>query len=199
MLKKLGYAREREGIAYLWPEKGRAKRRPPLVLRLIEASGGRRPVYLLTSVLGSRRLSDAAAAALYKRRWGVELLYRSLKQTMGRRKMLSDSPAHAEAELDWTVVGFWVLTVTSASAAGVAARASPATALRIIRRAAAGRARTLSLAAAVQDGYERSGGKAARRWPHKKNEKPPGVPKARDANPAEVRLAKEIRRLNKAA
>jgi hypothetical protein len=199
LLRKLGYARERDGIVYLWPEKCQKKKRPPLVLRLIEASDGRKPIYLLTSVLEPEQLSDAAAATLYKRRWGVELLYRSLKQTMGRRKMLSDSPGHAKVELDWTVIGFWALTVINAQAVDADARASPAATLRILRRAAAGRGSPLKLAAAVQDQYKRSSCKKARRWPHKKNEKPPGVPKARNAKAAEVRLAKEIKKLSKAA
>ena len=199
LLKKLGYAREREGIVYLWPEKSRMKKQPPLVLRLIEASDGRKSIYLLTSVLQSRQLSDAAAAKLYKQRWGVELLYRSLKQTMGRRKMLSDSPEHAKVELDWTVIGFWVLTVINASAVGAQARASAATTLRVVRKAAAGRGGSLKLAMSIQDQYKRSSSKKARNWPHKKNEKPPGVPKARKAKAAEVRLAKEIKKLNRAA
>src|SRR6185503_1130098 len=62
LLKKLGFAREGEGIVYLWPEKSREKKQPPLVLRLIEANDGRKSIYLLTSVLSQRKLSDAAAA-----------------------------------------------------------------------------------------------------------------------------------------
>ena len=37
LLKKLGYAREREGIVYLWPEKRQTKKQPPLTLRLVLA------------------------------------------------------------------------------------------------------------------------------------------------------------------
>jgi len=70
-----------------------------------------------------------------------------------------------------------------------------------VRRAAAGHggALTPKLTAAVQDSYKRSGSKKARHWPDKKKERPPGKPKARKALAAEVRLAKEIRELERAA
>ncbi len=34
LLKKLGYARERDGLVYLWPDRAAQKHLPPLVLRL---------------------------------------------------------------------------------------------------------------------------------------------------------------------
>ena len=105
LIRKLGHAR-REGrqTVYLWPLDRQGRRhggrrspmprslanvRPPLVLRLIElrdAAG--RPVFLLTDVTDRRRLTDAAAARMYRLRWGVEVMWRGLKQTMGHRKLL---------------------------------------------------------------------------------------------------------------
>jgi len=73
--------------------------------------GRNRVLHLLSSVLSDEDLSDQAAVRLYKLRWGVEVLYRSLKQTLGRRKMLSDSPKHAQVELDWCVIGLWMLSL----------------------------------------------------------------------------------------
>jgi hypothetical protein len=104
-------------------------------------------------------------------------------------------------ELEWTMIGFWVLTLINARAAGINARHSPASALHVVRQAAAGRGGALAakLAAAVQDTYKRSSQKKARHWPHKKKDKPPGAPKARNATAAEVSLAKEIRELERAA
>jgi hypothetical protein len=40
LLKGLGYAREEAGRVYLWPDREAARRRPPLVLRLVVARGG---------------------------------------------------------------------------------------------------------------------------------------------------------------
>jgi AcrR family transcriptional regulator len=217
LLTKLGYAvEERDGIVYLtsassvepWPEGKQKKQCQPMVLRLITFADGRnRKVHLLTDVLEAAKLSDAAALQLYELRWGAELTYRSLKQTLGRRKMLSDCPEHAAVELDWAVVGLWMLDLMNARAAGLSAKRSCASALHAVREAIDGRcpcpdgkggrggrgALARALAAAVADGYRRTGSKKARHWPSKKKEKPPGDPKVRTATPAEVLLAQRIR------
>ena len=52
LLKQLGYYREGDGRVYLWPDRPAQRRKPPLsVLRLVVAHDGKRPVYLVTSVL----------------------------------------------------------------------------------------------------------------------------------------------------
>jgi hypothetical protein len=209
LLRKLGYRfREHAGIVYLWPENQRDC--PPLVLRLVVRHDGRKPVYLLSSVLAAAQLSDQAAGRLYRLRWGIEVHYRSLKQTMGRKKLLSDSPRHARVELDWMVVGHWIMTLLAVSnliAAGQNPRDhSVGQALRVLRtmlydldrrceRGALGR----RLGAAVQDRYVRTSHKKARHWPHKKNDPPPGRPKFRMATRSEVRQAQELRSLRCAA
>src|SRR3954470_22531211 len=58
LLRGLGYARERAGRVYLWPDREAARRRPPLVLRSVVARGRRHPVYLVTCVLDEETLSD---------------------------------------------------------------------------------------------------------------------------------------------
>ena len=196
LLTKLGYrVREFDGLVCLWPAGARGKGREPMALRLVTVNGGAKgTLYLLTNVLDPTRLSDADAGRLYAMRWGVELLYRSLKQTMGRGKMLSASPAHAAVELDWSVVGLWVLGLANAEASGDVRRLSPAQALRRVRAAMAGRGGNLraALAGARRDDYQRRRPKKARHWPHKKREKPPGVPKARTANEEEVLQAQRL-------
>jgi len=47
-------------------------------------------------------------------RWGVEVFYRSLKQTLEKRKMLSRGPAAATCELTWALFGHWLLQGLSA-------------------------------------------------------------------------------------
>jgi hypothetical protein len=206
LLTRLGYAvREFDGLVYLWPGGKRKAGSEPLVLRLISFRDGRnRAVHLLTDVLDAGRLGDAAALDLYRRRWGVELLYRALKQTLGRRKMLSDCPAHAAVELDWSVVGLWMLALAGALAAGPGAKRSLATLLRAVRSAMAGRRGGGGrlwpvLSRAVCDVYPRNRPKKSRHWPHKKKEKLPGDPKARTATDAEVQLAQKIRATKAAA
>ena len=94
LLRDLGYF-EREGrdTVYLWPE--RNANEPPVVLRLIERGDGKKKMYLVTNVLDKEALSDNSAGVLYEMRWGVEVFYRSLKQTLEKRRMLSRTPEAA--------------------------------------------------------------------------------------------------------
>jgi len=210
LLKQLGYV-EREGkdTVYLWPVDRRAQ--APLVLRLIVLGQGKKKMHLLTNVLDPKALSQETAAVLYEMRWGVEVFYRSLKQTLHRRRMLSHSPQAAECELTWTMFGMWLLGLMSV--AGRLARGadplcwSAALARDRVRRsmrvALQGRHGDLSLARdlahASKDTYERHGSKEARDWPHKKKEQPPGDPKIQLANATQLRAAQRLRAKNIAA
>jgi hypothetical protein len=204
LLRKLGFdVREQADTVYLWPL-GLRRTKAPLVLRLVRVQAGRRAMTLLTSVLDRRRLRDADVVELYRRRWGIELLYRSLKQTLRRRKMLSGVPEHAELELDWALVGLWMLGLMTSKAATREVRRgrawSLAAALRVVRGAlrrlgvarSAGGLRRL-LQRAVGDRYVRHRPKEARYWPRKKSQRPPGAAKIRTATHAERLLAQEFR------
>lgn len=68
-------------------------------------------MYLVTNVLDETRLSDAQIADIYRLRWGVELFYRSAKQTFERCKLRSNSPRHALCELEWALLGLWAVTL----------------------------------------------------------------------------------------
>jgi hypothetical protein len=201
LLEGLGWAvREVKGTVYLWPQNRRNK--APLELRLVQVRSGRQTVALLTNVAAAR-LSNREVADLYRRRWVIEVLYRSLKQTMECRKMLSARPDHAALELDWAVVGLWMLGLMTAEAGswgGLPPRTwSLALAQRVVRRAMrqldkprpAGGLRW-KLRRSVKDAYVRRRPKAARYWPHKKRERPPGVPKIRTATRKEIRMAQEF-------
>lgn len=194
---------------YLWPDRAQKRELPPLTLRLITVQDGNRKMHLLTDVLDDTLLSDAQAQAIYAKRWGIELIYRSLKQTIGRRRLRCAAPQNAAAELDWAVVGLWVLGLMSVSRIVAAGHApgewSVASSLRVVRRharlAAARhprrRRREPSLAEALADarldGHRRTRSKQSRHCPRKKRGKPPGDPKARNATPAENKLAKRLR------
>ena len=202
LLRRLGYRlREHDGIVYLWPANQR--RRRPLVLRLVVVHDGRKAVYLLTSVLSEAVLTDQEIGGIYRWRWGVEVLYRSLKQTMGKRMLRSDSPKLARVELDWAMVSLWLLGLLAAEetmrAGAEPGRWSVAIALRAVRRAMQRLEIATTegglfgqLARATKDNYVRRRKKAARNWPHKKRERPPGAPKVRIATGAEVRRAQAL-------
>jgi hypothetical protein len=202
LLRKLGFAvREYDGIVYLWPQGHRQE--APLVLRLVVLHDGRKPVYLLTSVLGEAALSDGQVGAMYRRRWGLEVFYRSLKRTMEKHKLHSKSPGRAGVELDWALASLWLLgllTVERMVRRGVSpTRWSVAASLRVVRRVMSGRggrraARGLSgLGQALKDSYVRRRAKTARDWPHKKTESPPRPPIIRTARRPEKLKAQRFK------
>jgi Transposase DDE domain len=204
LLKELGYI-EQEGrdTVYLWPERNWSE--PPVVLRLIELHDGKRKMYLVTNVLDKKALSAKSAGVLYEMRWGVEVFYRSLKQTLEKRRMLSRTPAAARCELTWALFGLWLLglmTVDPILARGgdplswSAAKARQCV-RRSMRRALRQRNRDRGLrrdlARATHDDYVRRGRKTARNWPHKKKEKPPGDPKIQSATAGQLRAVKRLK------
>ena len=207
LLTKLGYVRERGNTVYLWPDEKARKLQRPLVLRLVVAAGGRHPVYLLTSVVSPTRLSDRQVIELYARRWKIELFYRHLKQTFGRRKLRSTTADNAAVEMHWSYAGLWAMAlyalVEAAKAGTPPAKLSIAKMLRAFRhtlrdyRHARVRGHSLSsqLRLAVIDSYVR-GAKASRNYPRKKKERPPGAPTILEATPAQVQSAEVLRNLN---
>lgn len=203
LLKELGHAvHEDEHTVYLWPHEKRDQ--PPLTLRLIRVPDKRgQEVVLITSVLDPQQLDDEQAAVMYKLRWGAEVGYRSLKQTLARRKMCSAAPRQAVAELHGSMLGLTLLGLMSVAGIIEDGRDplswSVALALRVVRQAMthgpADRRRSLlrALAQAVKDDRERKADKRARCWPHKKRDTPPGPPKIRAADARQVELAKQLR------
>lgn len=211
LLKNLGYAHvEADGTVYLWPERFQKKTLAPLVLRLIVLERKGKKMYLLTN-LSAEQLSEEQAAVLYEMRWGVELFYRSMKQTLSHRKMLSHAPKQARAELSWTLVGLQLLGLMSVSEIIQSGKDplswSVAMSLRVVRLATGDRKPRRScrggflgaLSRAVKDDYKRSSVKKARNWAHKKKDKPPGAPKLRKANGTEIERAKRIKAIKTAA
>jgi hypothetical protein len=204
LLKGLGYARERAGLVYLWPDREAARRRRPLVLRLVVARGGRHPVYLVTSVLDEEGLPDDQVIEIYSLRWGVELFYRHFKQTFGRRKLRSHRGENAEVEATWSLLGLWSMGLhaqVELAYDGVAAsRVSVAGLLRAYRasmreyrsRPGPGESLWERLSEAVIDGYRRKS-KASRDYPRKKREHAIGAPEIRPATRLEIEAAQKIK------
>jgi Transposase DDE domain len=205
LLQKLGYVEwQGSDTVYLWPEEHH-QNAPPVVLRLLVLQRDKQKMYLVTNVFSEEALTAEQAAFFYEMRWGVEVFYRSCKQTMDKRRLLSRTPPTCKAELHWVVLSLWLLGAMSVSAiierGGAPLSWSVALArkqLRAAMRAALKGSRRSSnlsaqLANAVKDTYERHGSKKAHAWPHKKKEKPPGAPKIRSAKAAEIKKAKRLR------
>src|SRR5947209_7948242 len=204
LLKGLGYVRERHGLVYLWPDREAARQRPPLVLRLVVAQGGRHPVYLVTSVRDEGRLSDKDVIKIYALRWGVELFYRHFKQTFERRKLRSHVAEHAEWEATWSLLGLWAMglhgQVELAGEGVPARRISVAGLLRAYRGALReyksppdpGESLGELLRRAVIDEYQRAN-KSSREYPRKKQGHAIGAPEVRCATEDQIEAARTIR------
>jgi IS4 transposase len=57
--------------------------------------------------MGAKKLSDKAALEVYRRRWGIEVFFRTLKQTFDRRKLRWHSASNAPVELEWSLLALW--------------------------------------------------------------------------------------------
>jgi hypothetical protein len=188
--------RQRGTFVSLWPARRRTQ--PPLTLRLIRVG----EVCLLTNVLDTSALSSKTASQLYRLRWGVELFFRSYKQTLEARKLRSRCPRHARAELYWGITGLLLLGLMSLEQRprrDIPRRLSVAGALRVIRHAlrtndTRRRRRNLldRLRSARLDGYRRCGSKTSRAFPRKKAKTTPGRPKIRQATPRERGAAQAL-------
>jgi hypothetical protein len=204
LLTDLGWDHDPQdgSIVYLWPEKEREH--PPVVLRAIRfRSPGGLPVVLVTNVTDRNRLTDEDARAIYAHRWGIEVYYRSLKQTMKLGVLQSRTPRAALAEQRWRLISYWLLqhmVVRGQLAAGMnvrrfsAARARRAIreVLALIQQGAGGPSLSKRWQAACHDSYHRKGPKTTRPWPRKKTDQPPQPPKTRIAQPHETQIAKQL-------
>jgi len=188
LLKNLGVVRQRNDLVYCWPDTAVRKKQPPLVLRLLCFHDGRGEVYLVTNILDKEDLPAPLASQIYRRRWGIELQFRSLKQTYGRSKLRARTPEIAEIEMHWSLLGLTMLqlwAVKEQSRPGEPAeKTSIAAVLRIVRSmiAAASEPRASSeslrkrLQHATTDSYQRHGKKKSRNYPRRKEEPNAGPP-----------------------
>lgn len=207
LLKKLGCVRESAGTVYLWPDEAARQGQPPLVLRLVVVHNGKHPIYLVTSILSHRLLTDRQIVEFYARRWGIELFYRHLKQTFQRRKLLSTSAENARVEIAWSLTGLWAMALyalVEATKQGISPqRLSFAQLLLAFRRTIRdylhptekGQRLCERLRRAIIDSYERKN-KSSRHYPRKKREVPPGPPTIMIATRSQVERAKALGKTN---
>jgi hypothetical protein len=189
LLRRLGYVRERQGIVYCWPNAAARQGQPPLVLRLLHVQVGRCSMWLLTNVLEEKHLSEREAIRLYQLRWGIELQFRTVKQTFGRRKLRSRTPARAYVELDWALLGLWLIQLFAIKEqieiGEVPENCSVSLAIQIIRTMLHGwpeaASKGLGFQFATKDNYQRKNPKEARYKPQYKDKPSAGAPKVRMA------------------
>lgn len=188
LLKNLGVVRQEGDLVYCWPDAAMKKEQPPLVLRLLHFHDGRGEVYLVTNILDTDELSAPQASQIYRRRWGIELQFRSLKQTYGRAKLRARTPEIAEIEMHWSLLGLTMLQLLAVKeqtrSGEPATKTSIASVLRILRSMMAAPSETRAsseslrkrLQNATTDSYTRHGKKKSRNYPRRKQEPSAGPP-----------------------
>ncbi len=196
-------------IVYVWPKNRRNE--SPLMLRLIKVGRGRKAVYLLTNVLDAKQLSRRDAGKIYRKRWGAELFFRSLKRTLGYAKLQSRAGRRARIELEWALITMTIMTMMGIDSVLRRridpARLSPAHLIHTLRtfllRGAGqsppngGVALGHALASGLKDNYCRRRPKRSRYRPKTRNTPKPLVlkpPRIRRATTEERDLAKQYRR-----
>ena len=196
--------RQRGDIVYCWPDEAMRKKQPPLVLRLLRFHDGRGEVYLVTNILDDKELTAEQASLIYRGRWGIELQFRSLKQTYGRAKLRARTPEIAEIELHWSLLGLTMLQLLAMKeqtrAGEPADKTSIAAVLRIIRSMIADPSETRPPSAslpsrlrnATTDSYQRRSKKQSRNYPRRKNEPWTGPPIILTATKEQTERAREI-------
>jgi hypothetical protein len=201
LLRQLGWAREHAQLVYLWPDYAARKQQPPLVLRLVVVHDGKQPVYLVTD-LSKTRLSDRQVATLYGARWGVEVFFRTFKQTFGCRKLRSRSAVNAQLELEWSLVGLWCICLLGQRELRASGqepmRLSPAAALHAfqctlheyrVRPESPAETLWAQLRRARLDAYQRHSSKTSRAYPRKKQRTPIGIPQVTLATEQQIAQA----------
>ena len=204
LLKKLGYARNSAQTVFLWPDKAAARNQPPLMLRLVVVNNGKHPVFLVTD-LPKSQLSDKQVCQIYKARWGVEVYYRSLKQTFDRKKLRSHAAANVPAELNWSIAALWGACLLGKhhhhASGGNPLRLSVASVLKALRTPLReykshpdpGEDLNTLLDKALIDNYHRTN-KTSRGYPQKRKIEPPaGKPKLTNATTSQKNKAKQIK------
>jgi hypothetical protein len=197
-------------LVYCWPKAMMKSGQPPLKLRLVQVVLGKTKVWMLTSVLDEQRLTTKAMVRFYKMRWGIEVEFRGLKQTLDRAKLRCRNNQRLMAELDWSIMAMALAELFAVKEQlakrppktgmkeqpGDPAKRSLAKTMRALRECL----RNLNaspaieedlanrLREAVTDSYTRQASKRSRYRPPNPDKKPLGDPKLRSITKREKEI-----------
>lgn len=203
-----------ERIVLCWPQAAIQAQQPPLKLRLVRVRVGKTWMWLLTSVLDPTALSRQALLRLYQMRWGIEIEFRGLKQTLDRGKLRCRNSQRLLAELHWSLLAMAVaelLALKEQLAPRPAARGKTQRPIDPSRRSLAQTMRALRgclkalpqiperghdlasrLRDALVDDYRRTKPKRARYRPPNPDKKPLGDPHLRRLTEQEQQQLKQL-------
>lgn len=191
--------RRRKGSVLCWPLTAQQENLPPLRLRLVKVQVGRRWMWMLTNVLQPSSLPPEQIVSFYKMRWGIEVEFRGLKQTLDRTKLRCRNAQRLLAELDWSIMAMTIAELFALkeqlAISGPPARKLPrdpkkrslANTVRALRHCLThlkdipepGEDIQSRLQRALTDSYVRKSSKCARYHPANPDKKPLGDPKIR--------------------
>jgi hypothetical protein len=92
-----------EGTVLCWPKGQMNSGALPLKLRLVQVKIGKTKMWMLTNVLSRKKLPKKKIVKYYKMRWGVEVEFRGLKQTLDKTNLRCRNSDRVYAELDWSI------------------------------------------------------------------------------------------------
>jgi hypothetical protein len=203
-----------ERFVLCWPKEVMRAGEPPLRLRLLRVRVGKARVWMLTSVLDRQKLTAKAAVRFYQLRWGIEMEFRGLKQTLDRAKLRCRNDRRLLVELDWSILGMAVAELLALKEQQAKRRSKSAEREEPPdpkKRSLAGTMRALrmclgnlnevpehgkdlrsQLRAARTDDYQRKKPKAARYRPKNSDKKPLGDPKLRKLDKSQKQKLSQI-------
>jgi hypothetical protein len=212
LTESVDFQRRKNGLVLCWPKAMMKAGQPPLRLRLLRVRIGKTNVWMLTSVLDASRLSARQIVKFYKMRWGIEIEFRGLKQTLDCGKLCCRNPQRLLVELHWSLLAMAVaelfalreqLSARQRTALGnkyTPAKRSLAQTMRTLRHGLRNLHETpppnedlrSKLRRAVTDSYERTASKRARYRPPNPDKKPLGDPNIRRLERGEKTKLKNI-------
>lgn len=195
------------GLVLCWPKGKRNTHQPPLRLRLVKVTVGKTRMWMLTSVLDPRELSNKQIVRFYKMRWGMEVEFRGLKQTIDKHTLRCRNSDRLLVELDWSLRAMAVAEllalreqIAAAEGSGEDKSYDPqdrslARTMRVLRKCL----RTLNKYSKVKDGvkhelsqalvqrYNNRTDKRARYRPKNPDKKPIGAPTVRKLSASQLK------------
>lgn len=172
----------RGSLVLYWPQNAIDAGHAPIVLSLVTVMVGRKKMFLLTNEL---TLSEEQMADLYARRWGVEVFFRTVKQSYERSKLRCRTPENAKQEIQWTLLSVWIALTEGARSTPAGRRLSPVRVLRVFEKLvlAVSRQSTQKLSlqhdlsrCVLADESSRTSEKNSRSYPRKKRKRQTGEP-----------------------
>jgi hypothetical protein len=191
---RVALSRFREGVFYYWPQDEQQKEQPPIPVRVLRIRGRRKKdVWLMTNVFDATQLPLASASRFYRWRWRNEGLFRTYKRTLGKVKLMSRTIATIHREAEGSLLAVQLLLAQGALTVPAVPNGAPVlpsarnvlleirAEMRNITGRYLGPRQKQTYRERLQririDQRQRRRNKVRRRWPGRKDHKPPQPPR----------------------